>query len=293
MKSSTTPDPASDQLNEFSAWRLGKFSLELYRYSPQEPEKLPAHCHDDYQLCLNVSYPSEYLYRKSVHRVPAGSLSIIHPGELHGGTGQDIGDRQTLIEFRMLYIPPQAIRQAMEEAGQKLEHLPFFAGFIICQLDLLRSFLHFHRTSQAGISRLSQDLQLQACLRQLLQQGGYSLIAKSIGEERAAVRQVREYLNEHYSEDVSLPQLARLVNLSQSYLSRVFKAETGVSLPHYQTQIRIDRARSMLLQGLSAKQVAANTGFVDQSHLTYHFKRFVQTTPGRYRAKNRKNLQAF
>ncbi len=165
---------------------------------------------------------------------------------------------------------------------------------MICKPNLFQSFLHFHRTSQAGISRLSQDLQLQTCLGQLIQQESeYSLTPRSTGEERAAVRQVCEYLHEHYAENISLPQLAQLVNLSPSYLSRVFKAEIGVSLPHYQTQIRIDRARSMLLQGLPVKQVAANTGFVDQSHLTYHFKRFVQTTPGRYRAKNRKNLQAF
>lgn len=287
-------DNLSHQPDEFRAWCLDDISLELYRYSPQEPEKLPAHCHDDYQLCLSVSYPSEYLYRKSVHRVPVGSLSIIHPGELHGGTGQDIGDRQTLIEFRMLYIPPQAMRQVIEGAEQKPAPLPFFVDFIICQPDLLQSFLRFHQTSQAGTSRLSQDIQLQACLGQLVQQGGdYALTTQSTGEERVAVRQVREYLHEHYAENVSLPQLAQLVNLSQSYLSRVFKAETGVSLPHYQTQIRIDHARKMLLQGRSAKQVATNTGFVDQSHLTYHFKRFVQTTPGRYRVKNRKNLQAF
>ena len=287
-------DNHSRQPDEFRAWRLDNISLELYRYSPRKPEKLPAHCHDDYQLCLSVSYPSEYLYRKSVHRVPVGSLSVIHPGELHGGTGQDIGDHQTLIEFRMLYIPPQAMRQAIEESEPRPNHLPFFADFIICQPDLLQAFLHFHRTSQAGTSRLSQDLQLQACLRQLAQQGGdYSLTPRSTGEERAAVRQVREYLHEHYAENVSLPQLARLANLSQSYLSRVFKAEMGVSLPHYQTQIRIDHARKMLLQGLSVKQVATNTGFVDQSHLTYHFKRFVQTTPGKYRVKNHKNLQAF
>lgn len=291
MNPNTMPD---NQPNDFRAWHLDNISLELYRYWPREPEKLPAHCHDDYQLCLSVSYPSEYLYRKSVHRIPVGSLSIIHPGELHGGTGQDIGDRQTSIEFRMLYIPTKTVWQAIEETEQRPKHLPFFSNFVICKPNLFQSFLHFHRTSQAGISRLSQDLQLQTCLGQLIQQESeYSLTPRSTGEERAAVRQVCEYLHEHYAENISLPQLAQLVNLSPSYLSRVFKAEIGVSLPHYQTQIRIDRARSMLLQGLPVKQVAANTGFVDQSHLTYHFKRFVQTTPGRYRAKNRKNLQAF
>lgn len=288
------PEDISDRIDDFKAWRLEDTALELYRYSPQEPEKLPAHCHDDYQFCLSTSYPSEYLYRKSVHQIPIGGLTVIHPGELHGGTGRDVGNRQTLIEFRMLYVPAKMMRQAIEDADRLSDSLPFFSDFVIYRPNLFQSFLHFHRASQAGISRLAQDLQLQSCLRQLVQlESDYSLTLGPAGEERAAVRQVREYLHDRYAENVSLPQLAQLVNLSPSYLSRVFKAEVGVSLPHYQAQVRVDRARAMLLRGRSAKQVAADVGFADQSHLTYHFKRFVRTTPGRYRAKDRKNLQAF
>ena len=52
----------------------------------------------------------------------------------------------------------------------------------------------------------------------------------------------------------------------------------------YQTQIKIDRAKKLLSQGMPISTVATTTGFYDQSHLGYHFKRLVGTTPGNYRS---------
>jgi AraC-like DNA-binding protein len=60
----------------------------------------------------------------------------------------------------------------------------------------------------------------------------------------------------------------------------------GITLREYQLQVRIDRAKSLLTRGMTVRQVAAETGFVDQSHLTRYFKRLVQTTPGSYRLRD-------
>jgi AraC-like DNA-binding protein len=61
--------------------------------------------------------------------------------------------------------------------------------------------------------------------------------------------------------------------------------------PHaFQTQVRVSRAKTLLLEGWSISQVASQTGFADQSHLTRHFKRLVGVTPGRYQQSS-KNVQ--
>ena len=53
--------------------------------------------------------------------------------------------------------------------------------------------------------------------------------------------------------------------------------------PHkYQMQLQVEQARSRLLQGMPLKQVAAETGFADQSHLTRQFKRLMRVIPGQY-----------
>ena len=58
--------------------------------------------------------------------------------------------------------------------------------------------------------------------------------------------------------------------------------QLGIPPHQYQIQIRISRAKVLLRKGLPIKKIVKETGFTDQSHLTRHFKRFVQVTPSRY-----------
>jgi AraC-like DNA-binding protein len=85
-----------------------------------------------------------------------------------------------------------------------------------------------------------------------------------------------------YGENMTLKSLAGLVNLSPFYLTRLFRADIGISPHKYLNQLRINKARSMLQEGHSLVDVAYSTGFSDQSHFTRHFKRIVGVTPGHY-----------
>ena len=102
---------------------------------------------------------------------------------------------------------------------------------------------------------------------------------------KPAIALVCDYLQADYNYNVSLAELADLVGISRFYLSRLFCREKGISLSAYQTQIKIDRAKKLLSQKMSIATVATATGFYDQSHFGYHFKRLVGTTPGNYRSR--------
>jgi len=266
-------------------WRFENILLEFYRYAPCPPEWLPEHCHEEYQFCLSLDCPGEYYYRGAHYWVPTGSLSAIHPGEMH--TGRDIEDRQTAATFRMLYISPNTVKSVASEIADSETNSPFFPEPIILNADLAQHFLDFHRASQVTASRLEQDSLLLSLLEQLVvNHADTRFELRSIGREREAIRRVREYLQEHYGEDITLNRLAQVAQLSPYYLSRVFHAQVGITLREYQLQVRIDRAKSLLTRGMTVRQVAAETGFVDQSHLTRYFKRLVQTTPGSYRLRD-------
>lgn len=266
-------------------WQFENILLEFYRYAPCPPEWLPNHCHEEYQFCLSLDCPGEYYYRGTHYWVPTGSLSVIHPGEMH--TGRDIEDRQTAATFRMLYISPNTVKSVASEITDSETNSPFFPEPIILHTDLARHFLDFHRASQGTASRLEQDSLLLSLLEQLIvNHADTGFESRSIGRERKAIRRVREYLQEHYGEDITLNRLAQVAALSPYYLSRVFHAEMGITLREYQLQVRIDRAKFLLTEGMTVRQVAAETGFVDQSHLTRYFKRLVQTTPGGYRLRD-------
>lgn len=65
-------------------------------------------------------------------------------------------------------------------------------------------------------------------------------------------------------------------------LCRAFRAEVGLPPHAYLTELRVVRAKELLVAGTSPRDVAPLVGFYDQSQLTRHLRRVVGTTPGRW-----------
>ena len=90
------------------------------------------------------------------------------------------------------------------------------------------------------------------------------------------------------AEDLAMPltlkQLADVVGLSPFHATRLFSASVGMPPHAWRNQLRLSRALGLLRQGMSVTDVAAATGFTDQSHFTRHFKRAYGIAPGRWRA---------
>lgn len=93
---------------------------------------------------------------------------------------------------------------------------------------------------------------------------------------------LRAYLDDHWSEAVTLASAADVVGASPTHMARSFSRAYGIPPHTYQIGKRIDAARRWLLDGMSPAQVAVAVGFVDQAHLTRHFKRHLGTTPTRF-----------
>jgi AraC family transcriptional regulator len=91
---------------------------------------------------------------------------------------------------------------------------------------------------------------------------------------------VFDYMNAHLDRDISLSELAQAANVSPPHLVRLFKRSTGFSPHQYLIHLRIQRAKDYLIRGKhSLSEIAALTGFADQSHFSRHFKRIVGCTP--------------
>ncbi|MEU6142998.1 AraC family transcriptional regulator [Streptomyces sp. NPDC047081] len=101
-------------------------------------------------------------------------------------------------------------------------------------------------------------------------------------------RSLRELLDEHITDGLTLDQAAALVHAHPAHLVRAFSTAYGIAPHQYLNSRRVDRARRLLLDGLPPTTVASATGFFDQSHLTRHFRKLVGVTPGRYAGENRR-----
>lgn len=81
---------------------------------------------------------------------------------------------------------------------------------------------------------------------------------------------------------VSVEDLASETGVNRYQASRAFKRRFGLPPQAYQLRVRMGVAQRSLREGASPADVAADLGFVDQSHFTRHFKRLVGLTPSRY-----------
>jgi AraC-like DNA-binding protein len=103
------------------------------------------------------------------------------------------------------------------------------------------------------------------------------------------VRRVREVIDDRFADTLTLDELADHAGLSPLYLVRAFHSAVGMPPHEYQLNVRVHRARELLVAGRAASEVAIAVGFSDLSHLTRHFKRLIGTPPGEFaRAVSRK-----
>lgn len=95
---------------------------------------------------------------------------------------------------------------------------------------------------------------------------------------------VRDYVQSHLSEPITVQSLAAALKVNRSYLSGVFKKECSETLSHFIRRSKIEEACRQIRQGdKSIAQIAYALGFSSQSHFTHVFRSMTGLTPLKYR----------
>lgn len=247
----------------------------------------PWHVHDYYAIGVIETGTQTFSCRSGKQKTPTGGIFVIHPDEPH--TGEP--DTSSGFTYRTFYPSADVMRHAAAELTGRRQPLPFFPTPVINDPALARRLLALHRTLIRPTSTLEgETLVIEALAEMIARHADRRSVARPFGQERAAIRRVREYMEAHYDRDVSLTFLAQLVSLSPFYLARVFRTEVGLPPHAYLESVRIRQAQRLVSHGAPLSQVAFATGFADQSHFTHRFKRLIGVTPGQY-AKQRKIIQ--
>ncbi|MEG6551043.1 AraC family transcriptional regulator [Desulfocurvibacter africanus] len=238
------------------------------------------HTHEGYALGVIERGALRFRYRGETLRADAGSINLVIPGEAHDGQA----DGEQGWSYSMFYLPPEALLEVAGDLAPR-PSLPHFRSGVLHDPDLAQDILLAHATvAQAGAPALAGETLVRRMLTAWVERHADGFWRwPRLGDERGAVRRVRQLIHERYREDLHLAELAETARLSPFHLLRVFERETGLTPHVYLVQVRVQSARELLAGPLPLAQVAAETGFADQSHLTRAFKRQYGLTPGRYR----------
>lgn len=111
------------------------------------------------------------------------------------------------------------------------------------------------------------------------------LNAQSQTKGRKSVQKAREFIDQHYGEPITLEQLAEICDMNPTYFSMLFKLQVGQTYVKYINRVRMEQAKSMLMQGISIRRISENVGFTSQRYFSDRFKAYWGCTPTQLREK--------
>ncbi len=101
---------------------------------------------------------------------------------------------------------------------------------------------------------------------------------------RLDISKIKRYMEEHYTEGITLELTASTYYVSKEYLSKAFKTACGKGFMEYLTELRMERAKELILcYKVPLKEVGELVGYVDQAHFYKSFKKYFGKTPGEIR----------
>lgn len=244
----------------------------------------PWHVHDYFAIGVIETGTQTFSCRGGKQKTPTGGIFVVHPDEPHTGEPATSSG----FTYRTFYPSVAVMRHAAAELTGRQQPQPFFPAPVINDPALARRLLALHRTLVRPNSTLEgETLVIETLAAMIARHADSQSVRRPFGQERAAIRRVREYMETHYDRDISLTSLAQMVSLSPFYLARVFRAEVGLPPHAYLESVRIRQAQHLVSHGAPLSQVAYATGFADQSHFTHRFKRLIGVTPGQYAGKRK------
>lgn len=239
----------------------------------------PRHSHDHYVVCLIERGVQSFTHKGTKYVTPPSGLILINPGVVH------TGEAATTQGFRMrsLYPTTTHMQSAVYQLTGRHQAVPFFKDVRVDDPAATRSVFALHSALTNHVNPLECEARFITTLAHLIKRyAEIRLDEPSPGNERRAVKQVRRYIEAHFSERISLNDLAELVAFSPYYLLRVFRIEVGMPPHAYLQDVRIRRAQRLIELGKPLADVAFEVGYSSQSHLTRRFKQIVGLTPGQY-----------
>jgi len=259
----------------FRAWPLAGVEA----MSASTSRSFPRHTHDEFGIGLvDQGGHGSWSGRGNVEAGPGNFISV-NPGEVHDGHA--LGGRARA--WRILYFDPAVLDAWVRDVSQNDTRFEF-AQPVFADGGLRAVFEEAFFQDVSAPDAMACE---SAALRLIAGLRAHSTV-RAHPDSRATpdVRRARDRLESDPAAPVTLGDLAQECSLSRYQLLRAFSRAYGLPPHAWRLQRRLALARRMLRAGLPIADVAVDSGFSDQSHLSRCFLRQFGLTPGRYLKKD-------
>lgn len=245
------------------------------------------HAHDFLELYYFLDGSVTYYIEDQVYDLCPGDLLIIPAGKMHRPV---IANEHAAYERMVLWITPQYLQNIDSPAGdlqknlQKVgEHgycVPFRGDETVFVTALLKKLLYMQKSdTDPKFCAGAVELYLWTIFR------SYGVIDTTHRNETQVIPQVIRYITEHFSEPLTLEDIAAEFFVSKSYLNRHFKAYTNSTVYAYIMALRLTHARRMLREGIPAVEAGRECGFSDYSTFYKAFKTQTGLSPQQFKSR--------
>ncbi len=188
----------------------------------------------------------------------------------------------------------------LNELVESVRHKPNVSGTSI-RRSLVEVTVHLlHAASNAGVD-VDEVLEGTDPYRWIMRQNHTEVITEWImktssrlleliqnireNEEKTVIQQAKSFIEENLSSiDLGLQQVSNAVGLSSTYCSQLFKREVGMGINTFITQLRIERAQTLLCDtDLSSSDISKQIGFMSAGYFSQVFRKITGFTPQEYR----------
>jgi AraC-like DNA-binding protein len=258
-------------------WRhhdLAGATLMRAHYGAYKWEK---HVHDEQVIVLSERGSGEVVTRRGKDVGGAASIWVFAPGEYHYGRVEEGGEWQ----YRALYLDEKTLDHIGKHLGHDERTRLLVRPGLHYDPQLASLLLQAHASGEEDLAT-QQAVWPNALARLFSRYGDPQPAGTALPTRIAGLNLAREYIAEHFRDNISIDDLARLASVSRFHFMRAFHAKFGMPPHAYINQLRLQHARKLLLAGCTATEAAAESGFYDQSRLNKLFRRAYGVTPAHY-----------
>jgi len=234
----------------------------------------PAHSHDHIVIGLVQDGGQTSRYGLRRFDVQKGDVLLVDPGQVHDGRPiSACGRRYTMLEINI-----EAFKKLLGDS-LNVDYQEFRQP--ICRnREALSAFTKWHKALTENNAQ-SEEEAASGFISQIFKHKLLTEFSRRIEHDLA--NRVKQRMLATGTEYNTISELALECGASRFQLIRAFKKAYGLTPEDFRRQLRVQRARNLLMQPLSLADIAVTAGFADQSHMTREFRRLIGLTPHTYR----------